>query len=185
MNKEIVIENQKFIFGEDWTVIYYDEEKGFKKLKDTVDGTKDVDIIALDNQQRLFLMEITDLRGHGIQNREKIRTGEMVLEIAQKVRDTIPSLISANIHSPIIDKWKPFIKALINREEPIRVIFWLEEDRHIPPPQEKRRKNEKNIFMDNLKRKLKWLTSRVLVVDQGTYEKCIPEIQVYNISHDK
>lgn len=82
----------RFSFGESWQVEKYDETDGCAKLQKAIDGTKAIDLVAIEstNSSVLYLIEIKDFRRFSIAERQEVQSGDLVFEIAQKVRDTLP-----------------------------------------------------------------------------------------------
>ena len=92
-------------FQQNLQVIQYDRSNFFRNNVEKLQGTKAVDFLAL-SRDDLFIIEITDFRGHGVECREKIRKGDLVVEVAHKVRDTIPGYV-AHIGAETLN-WSPF-----------------------------------------------------------------------------
>ena len=162
MNKSIDIEHQRFDFTESWIVYKTDNEKDLLQVKEGVIGTKDVDIVGILRNEHLYLIEITDLRGHRIENQKKILSGGMVQEFAQKIRDTIPAIVGAYHTTEHKEQWTIFMQKLCDRKEKIRVVLWMEEDKPTNP-------GELSTFIKSIKNHLSWLTPRVFVENQHTY----------------
>ncbi len=171
MSKTIDIELQRFEFGDSWTVFKFDDETDLLKLKKGVDGTKDADIVGIFNDTRLYLMEITDLRGHRIENRDKLKHGEMVQEFVQKIRDTIPAIVGAFHTTDHKEQWNILMQKLADRSEKIRTLLWIEQDRPRNSYEENKRSAELDTLTKFLKKHLSWLTPRVLVENKQTYRE--------------
>lgn len=178
MINTLCVENLRFDFGDSWKVYKTDTTEDLKKVKRCVDGTKDADIVALlrkDGKTKLYLIEVTDLRGAEIQNKEKLCNNKMVQEVAQKMRDTIPAIVSA-FHTTGKQEWDPFVKKICDRHENIHVIFWMEQNVYLSS-----QKGFLSSFTRALERRLRWLTPRVFVESLATYQNRLPDLTVKNL----
>ncbi len=155
----------RFQFGDSWFVIKYDEHSDYREWIERLDGTKAVDFVAIQRDSQLFLIEVKDFRGHRIENQPRLREGELALEVGQKVRDTVAGIVAA-YHRGNDEDWGRAVRRMGCRESPVRVILWLEQD--LPPGSRGRRHNQASVLTDALRRKLQWLTPRILVVSLRT-----------------
>lgn len=125
----IIIQEGKlqFEFSSDWQVCKYDGENHFYHNQVCrCQGTKAVDILASSGTE-LFMIEAKDFRGDRINNKERIIKGELVIEVAQKVRDTIAGLYGA--YRCFNDELQPFYNQLFyGKRQPVKVVLLLEED---------------------------------------------------------
>ena len=80
----------------------------------TLAGSKGTDFVGLHPDYGLLLLEVKDFRGHRIENRQRLRSGELAIEVACKARDTIAALVGAARHE------KPEALSLIHISEPTR-----------------------------------------------------------------
>jgi len=126
MSTVIDIEQLRFQFGDSWTVCKVDDQADLQKIKKSVQGTKDADIVRIYQGSQLYLIEITDLRNYRIENKDKLRNNEMVQEFVQKIRVTIPAVVGAFHTAERKEQWIPFMQKLGDRNEKIRVILWME-----------------------------------------------------------
>jgi len=182
MSKTIEIKRQRFEFGDVWRTYKTDDEPDLLKIKQGVDGTKDTDIVALWDNRRLFLMEVTDLRGFRIENRDKLSRGPMVQEFVQKIRETIPAIVGAFHSAPHKDQWDAFVEKLVDRNERIYVVLWMEQDTSRNPYERKRRANEMSAFVTYIKKHLGWLKPHVLVESMETYGQRLGDLRVTNLA---
>ncbi len=90
-------------------------------------------------------------------NHEKLLNG-----IASKVKDTISCIVASNLNS-ITDqaRWNFLVQQLINRAVIIKVVFWCEDTY----PNLLRAKAGASAYENILKRKLRWLTTNVIVAN--------------------
>lgn len=168
----------EFDFDESWKVFRFDEHPYYRKQMEKVDETKAIDFLGIFDDQ-LFLIEVKDFRGHRIETRERLLTGELCIEIAQKVRDSLACIIGAHRNSNEIEHWRPYAEILCNPEKSIKVVVWLETDS--PPSNLHQRQRFRNSVSTNtFKRKLKWLTSRVLVCSINSTG--LPDLEVRSLS---
>ncbi|QEH32540.1 hypothetical protein OJF2_10170 [Aquisphaera giovannonii] len=154
----------RFEFSDDWLAVKYDDHPDYRERIGGLRETKAIDLVATfrRNRHTLHFIEVKDFRGHRIENRERIRDGELAVEVAQKVRDTIAGIIAAH-HRGKAETWGPHAQCLVTPDRPVKVVLWLEEDLpHIPPG---RPQNRASVLTDALKRELRWLTTKVLVLN--------------------
>ena len=163
-----------FDFGGGWIVEKYDDHHGYRqgieRLKDRAQldvggrvhalelGTKAVDFVGLWANEVHFI-EVKDFRGHRIENKQRIRDGDLAVEVAVKVRDTIAGIVGAR-QRPGGGTWRPYVDALARGGRP-RVCLWLEEDTMGPRAIE--RGHPGIALQRDLQERLAWLAPRVLV----------------------
>ena len=170
-------EDLSFAFDSDWHVIKYDEHPDYQVME-RLDSTKGVDFVAVRaaRPSRLVLIEIKDFHEHRIENKGKLKTGNLAIEIGQKVRDTLAGVVAAHRRGSGED-WAPIVPHLFDRNLPsIQVVLWLENDEEPPGRPPGRAKQERSIFVDMLKGKLGWLTSRIFVSSMN--DNVIPGLKV-------
>lgn len=112
-----------FEFGPGWSVVKWDDDAAYKRLDKRLPGTKAVDFLAVYGQ-KLYFIEVKDGRKDEAAFRHRLKTGELFLEVGQKVRDSMAGLVGALHVASHDEKWEPFRQALLN--PPIRVVLWLE-----------------------------------------------------------
>lgn len=161
--------HQRFTFDDQrWTVEKYDSHADYRNKIAKLSGTKAVDFVGLLDGVRgdLYWIEVKDFRGYRIQNKERLSEGELAIEVAQKVRDSIAGIIGAYHTSGSWETWEPFVRSLQSRDNRVRVILWLEQDNMPGPPGV--RKNQAQVLGQALAQKLRWLTARVFVLGSAT-----------------
>lgn len=167
----------RFVFGDNWQVRKFDDSSFYRKHFEKLDGSKAVDFLGLHGRE-LFFIEIKDFRGYRIDNKKRLSSHELYLEVGQKVRDSVACLVAAYRQQP--EEWQPFIDSLRNTQRPIKVVLWLEEDINIHLTPQKQKAN--NIAALNaLEKKLRWLTPRVSVANQQINQ--LPDLVVENLPH--
>lgn len=120
-----------FTFADGLQVCKYDDTKFYRGTMLRVEGTKGVDFIVVQagsgNLGEAVLVEVKDLTGHESRNRQRLLSGRLVSEVAQKVRDTLSGLYAAQRWD--IEELRPFTRALFQNPASarIRVILFLEE----------------------------------------------------------
>jgi len=154
-------ENLRFRFDDTWVAIKYDDHRDYVERIQRLPETKAVDFVAVLDEWFLYFIEVKDFRGHRIENRTRVQDGELAIEVAQKVRDTIAGIVAAH-HRGSTEEWFRFIECLTNSVNPVRVLLWLEDD--LPPGPRGRRHNQASVVTDRLKHHLRWLSPRVFVV---------------------
>jgi hypothetical protein len=109
-----------FHFPQGWETAEYDKWRFYRKqFQDAVVGHKGVDVIAINNRNTLWLIELKDYRKHP---RNKII--DLAEEVALKVRDTLAGLMAAA--SNAVDEEKKFAKNCLKAEK-IRIALQLEQ----------------------------------------------------------
>lgn len=171
--------NLVFEFGDKWRVLKFDEHPDYENISGVVNGTKGVDFVGIFNDQTLYFIEVKDFRGDRIRNKDRISKGELVIEIAQKVRDSIACIIASSRTSNKADNLLPYAKFLCNQKKDIRVILWLEQ--YLPRNIYNKQIIIKSVNRNTLKQKLKWLTSKVLVCSINSHKECLPDVKVSNL----
>jgi hypothetical protein len=151
----------EFKFSDQWHVIKYDGHRDYRRIVKR-DGTKAVDFVAVHGTQPsiLYLIEVTDYRGYRIEEKKRISDGTLAREVAEKVRDTIAGIVGG-LQNGNAEDWGIVMERLATPVPPIRVVLWLEEDA-IPRPTG-RAKNQRSVLIDALEKRLRWLTTRVVV----------------------
>lgn len=119
--------NLTFQFPSDWHVCKYDSENHFyyNQVR-RCEGAKAVDILAYSGNE-LFMIEAKDFRGDRIKNKDRILKGELVVEVTQKVRDTIAALYGAfrSCNEELQPFYSPFFA---DKPQPIKIVLLLEDD---------------------------------------------------------
>ena len=160
--------HQRFAFDDQqWTVVKYDDHRDYRQRIAKLQGTKAVDFIGLQNGPDgvFYWIEVKDFRGYRIHNKHRLSDGELATEAGEKVRDSVAGVVGAYCTSSQWEVWRPFVRAIWQRNSAIRVLLWLEEDNIPGPPG--RRPNAAQVQAQLLEEKLDWLTARVLVVSQA------------------
>lgn len=167
----------RFEFGSTWSIVKLDEDVGYRSGIEKVDQTKAVDFAGVNNKDDLFLIEVKDFRGYRIENKQRLANGELAVEIAQKVRDSIACIIGCNRMYDTPDTWSKMAKLLANKTRDIRIVIWLEHD--LPSNPKLRTKANAAIATDVFKKKLFWLTTKVLVADSNG--NILPDVNISNL----
>ena len=138
-------------------VLKYDEEKDFEKIR--INNNKGVDFIGVCSEKdAVYFIEVKDYRGHRILSKPKIE--ELDDTIALKVRDTLAGIIGGARNSTHLKaEWKEFLEYVSNDGRQCYIILWMEEDNI----NNKRTKSARANLNQRLKKKLSWLTKRVIV----------------------
>jgi hypothetical protein len=118
---------------------------------------------------------VKDFRGSRIENKKRITSEELFIEIGQKVKDSLACIIASARNSTLqMDFWKENVRNILNSKSNVRVVLWMEEDMNIAfgnAIQEKRGKISKNIQLNKLQSKMSWLTSNVHIVSTKNMDK--------------
>lgn len=164
--------NLIFYFGQGWQdhVRKFDAEKVYEKTKNAVEQTKGVDFLGIYGNE-LYLIEVKDFRGHRIPNKQRLTSGELAMEIAQKVRDSVACIVGAYRTESTQADWQIYAQLLFGGQ--LRVILWLERDDY-------HNRAVMNHLRTDLKNRLSWLNVKVEVAHLRAI--LLPDIQVKNKS---
>lgn len=184
MPTQLDVENQRFEFGDQWSAAFkYDDTTFYRKeairLQGDIDGvpqsTKAVDVVGLHDLSGLLLLEAKDFRGHRIANKPRIE-GEVAVEVAVKVRDTIAALMGAS-RKPVDEFPSEVLVTAFQRRNEVTVVLWLEDDTF---RQTDRAKQMLGALNGLLKSKLAWLNVRTFVLS-STVANRLPHLVVTNL----
>ncbi|MCP4662516.1 MAG: hypothetical protein GY856_44535 [bacterium] len=178
----------RFHFGERWRVEKYDAHRDYRQKIGKLEGTGAVDFVGIYDEKDLYLIEVKDFRGFRIQSKERLERGQLALAVARKVRDTISGLVAAYRRSLEPEIWRPYVSALMRQQKRLYVALWLEEDRPAGKVLTQRRVVARGTLTKTLKGRLRWLTTKVAVLDRE--QPSLPELQVAGLpqpdgSHDR
>jgi hypothetical protein len=155
----------RFVFGDGWKVVKWDDHVAFKKgLGQGSTTTKAVDFIGVLLGAPWFI-EIKNFRKYRIENKERLASGALAKEIAGKVRDSIASITWACQRAPLDEReLAPFVRAVFGWKERVSVVLWLEEEHA-------QSKGGASMLAELIKRELAWLNPKVLVMCRELAEK--------------
>ncbi|MCX4239824.1 hypothetical protein [Paraliomyxa miuraensis] len=168
--------------GDDWNVVCKWDgsdayRQGIQKLTGVYksrgsrerEDCKAVDVIAFsESHGKILMIEIKDFREHRIENKERIKNGELFVEVGCKARDTIAGICGAARNGDDADL--SVLAARLASQTRLTVVLWLEEDRgaeDIPLAHPKRHKSRLATMTQALKGALRWLTPRVMICSLG------------------
>ena len=185
MSSQIDEGKLRFEFDAHWKVARYDGDEEaapghafYQNQMSRLPGTKAVDFVGILVGEGGFFIEVKDFRGYRIQNKKRLASGDLAIEVAQKVRDTVAGLVGAvrNETNPSILTDAGLL--LFKKTEIVRIVLWLEDDAAGNP---KAWAEELNTLTTRIQTHLRWLTSRVLVVSGSTYAHKPPGVKVTNV----
>jgi len=171
MPTQLDVENQRFEFGDEWSIAFkYDDtdfhQKHATKLQGMIDGTpystKAVDVVGLHNVSGLLILEAKDFRGHRIANKPRIE-GEVSVEVAIKARDTVAALVGA-ARKPVTEFPSGELAAALEQGKHITVVLWLEDDTYRNAD---RTRVSLGALTQRLKSLLSWFHARALVLSSS------------------
>ncbi|SFD65321.1 hypothetical protein SAMN05518672_102805 [Chitinophaga sp. CF118] len=119
----------RFIFPTNWPVIKYDETKFYRQnIIPTASNSKAVDIIAVPNPElnKILMIEVKDFRGYATENKHRIISGELVVEVIQKAMDTLSVLYLANYCKN--NEFANFVTNQLTPPIKIELVLFMEED---------------------------------------------------------
>jgi hypothetical protein len=185
MTPPLDVEKQRFEFSDAWTLAFkYDDSRfyreGPERLKGDVDGvsqsTRAVDVVAIHRKMGILLLEAKDFRGHRIANKKRLTSGEIVVEVALKVRDTIAGLVGADRKSVNEFDAVALSKALGPAKD-VTVVLWIEDYDQVTP---ERAKQQMDTLNQSLKKKLAWLGVKTFVLSSKASNR-IPGLTVTDL----
>lgn len=143
-----------FQFGAPWGPVFvWDKHKAYVQGLQRQPGTAAVDFCAMLGSKP-YLIEVKNLRGHRIPNKGR----DFACEVADKVRDTIASLVWALARGQADQDLERFVKELFRGQ--CYVVLWLEEDLAPRPP-------DRSALQESIKSALRWLNPHVSVRNCG------------------
>ena len=176
----IEVERLAFEFSEQWSAFKFDEHHDYRQGIAKIDKTKAIDFLGIFDNSVLFFIEVKDFRGYRIENKERLSTGELAMEAAQKVKDSLACIFGALHTSSEPEYWQPYSRLLCTPDSPIKVVLWIEED--LPTHPHLRQKAMAATRTKVFKQKLAWLTKRVLVC--GSDRQNLPDVSVSNLPNN-
>jgi hypothetical protein len=157
----------RFTFDEDWKVLKWDNHAAYLDGLQRFQETKAVDFFGLYIGAPWFV-EVKDFRGHRIQTKARLSSGELAVEIACKVRDTLAGLAWACNRAPLDQReLSAYLRPLVSRAHKVPVVLWLEEDHPLPP-------TDARTLEEAIKRELLWLNAKVLVTSLALAQRTAP-----------
>ena len=118
---EIIADKQRYKFPDTWKVTKYDDWSFYRnQFQSVCDGSKGIDLIAIDSNNCCWLIEA---KNYHLQSRTK--PSELPVEIAVKVRDTLAGLVVAKVNAPEPSE-KSFATAAL-RCKKLRIALHLEQ----------------------------------------------------------
>ena len=178
------VEKQLFEFGDRWRSAFkYDGTDFYNKeakrlggeVKGKAESARAVDLIGLHEVSGLWLLEVKDFRGHRSANKRRIQ-GEVALEVAVKVRDTVAALVGA-ARKPVTEFPAGKLMKAFERNRPVTVVLWLEDDTF---RDEAKAKHQLSVLNNVLKTQLAWLNARTLVLSSAVPNR-INDLVVSNL----
>ena len=179
MSKTFVEEKLKFVFGGAWQVQQYDAHGDYRNKLHKLRGSKAVDFVGILRSGGCYLIEVKDFRGHQVDLKKRM-AGALSEEIALKVRDSISGIIGAYRTSSTSSTWRPFARAFADPKRELRIVFWLEDD--LVRQNHREWRVRASILMKKIKCQTKWLTTKVLVLNQVLPGAMLPDLAVSSLS---
>jgi len=179
--------NLTFTFEEThWEILKYDEDPKYIEISNALAGTKAIDFLGFYNNSTLIMFEIKGFRGYGSQKSVNARLAEgmevLSTEIAQKVKDTVAAIVGISRNIQTDDTlWEKAVKQIIENKN-VTIVAWIEEDLN-SIALKARKKNEMSVRAENLKNKLKWLTTSVFVDNIKEQHAVWEGFAVQNVIH--
>ena len=146
-----------------WKALKYDESPAH--LRVNMNEHKAIDFLAIYKNESIVLMEVKSFKGHRIENKNRISSGELNIEIARKVRDSVAGIVGTGRSKIHInhDICGDVAQKLVNANNDVLVIVWMEEDKIPNGYHRQKHKADASIRLKELKSKLSWLNAKVSV----------------------
>lgn len=171
-----------FKFEDRWDVYQLDEETDYReKLCRQIPGTRCIDFIGFNREDNILLfVEVKGFRGYGNRTNVQRLTGkddDLTLEIAQKVRDSLATIIGGARNSThLLHVWKDCM-AHLNKNGNLKVIAWVELDTSTENLL-MRAKTNMSTRRKQLRKRLIWLTSDVDILNTCKYNNELKGVTV-------
>ncbi|MGL4611258.1 MAG: hypothetical protein ACRCYY_16555 [Trueperaceae bacterium] len=157
-----------------WQILKFDKDVDYEKMMQALSSTKAVDFVGI-LEKNCYFIEVKDFRGYTTNNKQRLLTDNLAVEVGQKVKDSIACILGSCRMSSQSERWQVFVQALLKKD--IKVILWLEHDLHQKAID--RNKARASVEGNVLKTKLRWLTTKVAVIDKKTSN--LPHLKVTNL----
>ena len=167
-----------FTFRDTWQVEKYDDHVFYRNRVSQLPETKAVDFVGQASDATNYFIEVKDFRGYRIQNRHRLTTNELALEVARKVRDSVAGLIGYKREQGNVGALGTVADRLHQQATTLRIVLWLEDDGVVNASVWQA---QLLTITDSIKRYLKWLTVRVFVISLSTHTNTPPELHVANL----
>lgn len=145
-----------------WVVKKYDNCNAFKNCIGKTQNMKAVDIVGVHNNKIVYLFEMKDYNAsEEIKlNKWGNKVDNLTLDLSQKVKDTIIGILATKRNEDFRDEHLDLIVSKFNDNSEFKIIFWIDgnlfnydSNFHL------------SIILANLKRKLSFLNSKVIVTN--------------------
>lgn len=147
----------RFRFDDSWALMHqWDKTLAFIAGLGKLSSTSAVDFIGMHGSDPYFI-EVKNFRGYRIDNKERLTSGELVAEIADKVRDTIAGLVWAMQREHRSTELESLLRYLFSVKSKCKVVLWLEEDLQPRPA-------DRSALAEAIKARLGWLKPHVLML---------------------
>lgn len=171
-----------FKFSDNWEVFKLDEETDYtEKIRKHVPETKSIDFIGYNETDNVLLfIEVKSFRGYGNRTNIERLTGkndDLTVEVAQKVRDSIATIVGGARNSTnLSDIWKKYVNH-INNNKNLKVVAWVELD---TSTETALNRSKVNISTRRrvLRKRLAWLTSDVLILNTKKYNNELEGVEI-------
>lgn len=153
----------RFRFEAPWRLVEkWDEHDCYTSGLHRYPTTAAVDFIGLYGSEPYFI-EVKNFRKYRIENKRRLTSGELVEEVADKVRDTVAGMVWAMDRGFDTSSVAPLLAQLFEPQEQRRrkcnVVLWLEEDLQPRPA-------DRSALAQGIKRRLRWFNPKVIVLDR-------------------
>lgn len=149
MSVNIDVDGLRLTATADWNLRKWDDSTAYRKgLQKLIEGSKAVDLVGL-RRQVVYFIELKDFVGHHIENKQRLTSPDLPIEVASKVRDTVSGLVGEG--REVGTEWTEVSRELVGRNH-LHVILWVFVDKH-----ELKNEVTMNTLEQELSKRLRWL----------------------------
>lgn len=168
---------RRFSFADGWVVWRYDcEDSGYSGISSALPHTKACDFIGY-HPDGVYFVEAKDFRGYRIQNKPRLKQGEVATEVAQKARDTLAGIVAACRRAEKGQPWEKLATLILDTQRRMVVALCVEDDTAKDP---RAWKQEMDTQQKLLHKRLKWLNVRGRVFSSSS-GACLPDVTVTDL----
>ncbi|MFY0538505.1 AAA family ATPase [Nannocystis pusilla] len=173
---EVIESRLRFRFGEPWQRMeQWDKHACYTAGLGMKPTTGAVDFIGLYGSDPYFI-EVKNFRDYRIENKNRLTSGALADEVAEKVRDTIAALVWAMDRGSDTESLRSLLAQFFAIKKKCSVVLWLEEDPQTRPA-------DRTVLAETIKRRLHWLKPHVIVLSQE--ERPLPGLEVSGAPREK
>ena len=151
---------------EHWSdLLQFDKTVDYQNVSNSIPNTKGVDFTGIFQDRVMVFIEVKNYRNQSSDSIKLLESNSFLDKIAQKVRDSLSVILGRKRHSTHQEAtFDTYINKITNKRFDIVVILRVEQNTRNPETL----KNKMQHIRTILKGKLKWLTSRIYILDHNS-----------------